>query len=74
MDLLFELYKTPQGQGVQWMPFMMILLKRILDSGFIDVHQAPGGVFIHGLRSNPDTLTLTAKGRAFLDELGVTEL
>jgi len=72
MDILFELYRS--GRGLMWPPFNHILLKRILDSGFIQIHQPQGGVIIMGMRTNPDTIMLTDKGRAFLNELGVHEL
>jgi len=74
MDILFELFKLPTGQSIQWPAFNNILLKRIIESDFIEVHEQEGGVFIGGMRSNPDTLTLTNKGREFLDDLGVEEL
>jgi hypothetical protein len=74
MDILFELYRLPAGRGVMWPPFMLILLKRTLDSGFIAVHQPNGQVIIGGMRTNPDTIVLTDKGRSFIDELGIHEL
>lgn len=74
MDVLFELYQEAEGQGLQWPPFNHILIKRIVDSGFVYVHQAPLVVDICGMRANPDVLTLTVSGREFLDDLGVHEL
>ena len=53
---------------------MMILLKRVLDSGFVDVQKAGGDVFIGGMQTNPDYILLTDRGRAFLADLGIHEL
>lgn len=72
MDILFELFKS--GQGLMWPPFMLILLKRILDSGFIEIHRPKGTISIGGMRTNPDTIALTQKGRDFLNDLGLHEL
>ena len=54
MDVLFELYGLPEGQGIQWPPFNHILLKRILESGFIQIHEPESVVHIGGMRTNPD--------------------
>jgi hypothetical protein len=74
LDILFELYRLGPGQGIQWPPFNHILLKRILESGFIQVIQPSGNVLIGGMRANPDHLVLTNKGREFVSELGLHEL
>ncbi len=74
IDILFELFRLPQDQGIMWPPFMMILLKRSLDSGFLNVIQQEGGVFLGGMKSNPDIITLTPKGRKFIEDMGLHEL
>jgi len=72
VDVLFELYKLPQGHGLQWPPYLMLLLKRLIDSGYIFRQESgPGGVFICGMKSNPDLLGITDKGRDFVDSLGL---
>jgi len=75
MDILFELYRQKAGVGILWPPFMHILLRRLLDSQFIGV-QSPSGqeVVISGMRTNPDTIFITDKGRAFIEELGLREV
>ncbi|MGA9215748.1 MAG: HNH endonuclease signature motif containing protein [Methylocella sp.] len=73
VDVLFEL--SSLSAAMQWPPFMLILLKRLLDASYIAVHrQEGGGVFIGGMRSNPDLITITPKGRSFIAELGLHEL
>ena len=74
MDVLFELYALDEKKGVFWPPYLLILLKRILESGFLEVERPPKAVTTGGMRINPDTLTLSKKGRQFLDELGIKEL
>jgi hypothetical protein len=74
MDLLFDLYRLLTGQSVMWPPVMHILIKRIIEAGYINVLVPPSSVEIGGLRQSPDLLSLTPKGRQFLDELGIEEL
>lgn len=74
MDILFELNKIPSGQGIMWPPFMHILLKRLIDSNYIQIIEQSGGVFIGGMKTNPDHLIITPSGRTFLSELGLHEM
>lgn len=74
MDVLFDLLKMPKDQMIQWPPFMHIMLKRVIEAGLVSVHAAQGGVFLMGMRANPDYVKLTDAGRHFLDEIGAHEL
>jgi len=74
IDILFELSKLPSGQGIHWLPFLLILLKRILDAGYIDVHSSPGSFTTFGMDMTPKILTLSAKGRDFINEIGIHEM
>lgn len=74
MDILFDLYQRPDGEGIQWPPFNHILLKRIIEAGLIEIREPSAGVSLGGMRASPDGLFLTHKGRAFLDEIGAHEL
>lgn len=71
MDILFE---TRRCGSVQWPAFNLILLKRILDSDFLQAIEPNGGARIFGMPVHPLTLSLTEKGKLFLDELGLKEL
>ena len=73
MDTLFELNRMPPGYGMPWVGFMLIMLKRILDSGFIFVREASTGM-IGNIKATPDVIFITAKGTAFLADLGIHEL
>jgi HNH endonuclease len=74
LDTLFELNRKPAGEGMPWLAFMLILLKRIMDSGFISVHEIPLGFTVGNIKTNPDKIAITPKGREFISDLGITEL
>jgi 5-methylcytosine-specific restriction endonuclease McrA len=81
LDVLFELKRT--GEGMPWVGFNLILLKRIIDSGFIAVHENNSAVtamgieteaFVGQIKTSPDIIAITPKGRQFIEELGISEL
>jgi HNH endonuclease len=74
MDVLTELYRATSEDGIPWLGFNLILLKRLLDSDFISVQELSSYSSIGDIRTTPDLIFITAKGRAFIDELGVHEL
>jgi hypothetical protein len=69
--VLFEAYRLPIGHGIQWPPFMRLLIKRLLETGYIARVEQKGGVFIGGMKSDPDFLVITEKGKEFVASLGV---
>lgn len=78
MDILFELYKLAENTALPWFSYMMILLKRIADSGFIKMHEVPAGMAIGlaggTLKTTPDLIMITPQGRSFIEDLGLHEL
>lgn len=75
MDLLFDASKLSEGQALLWPPIMNILIRRVLEAGYLDLRDQPGvHVSLGGLDQTPRLLTLSRRGRAFLDEMGVHEL
>lgn len=71
VDMLFEAYQT-SPRGIQWPPYLMLLIKRLLDSGFVQRHaNTNGGVFIGGMKSDPDVVALTKQGKEFVESLGL---
>ncbi|SED60470.1 HNH endonuclease [Rhizobiales bacterium GAS191] len=74
MDILFELYKNGQEVGMPWFAFHLILLKRICDSGFITFEETAIGLSMDNLKTNPDLIKITDKGRLFVEKLGLHEL
>ena len=71
VDVLFEVFRTPTGSGVHWPPFMVLLIKRLLEAGYIRRIESQGGVFLGGMKSNPDILVITEKGKEFVNSLGL---
>ena len=71
IDVLFEANLCQPGQSMDWPPFMRILIKRILDAGFVEIpDRQNGGVFVNKMRIDPDRLFITDKGREFIQGLG----
>jgi len=73
MDILFELVRVAPA-GVYWMPVMLIMLKRLLDSGFIVSRHTGVRIRSSGMDQSPITLHVTDKGSKFINELGIAEL
>jgi hypothetical protein len=74
MDVLFELSKLQVDEGMPWVSHMLIMLKRLLDSGFIYVHELEVGSFVMGIKSTHDMIEITTKGRQFISYLGLHKL
>jgi len=74
MDILFELSGAPADAGIPWPPFMNILLKRALESGFLTLHSPGGSIRVMGMQTSPEHLVVTPAGRSFVRELGLHEL
>ena len=74
IDVLFELFQMPPGNGMPWVTFNLILLKRILDSGFIGIREVAAGMTIGSIKTTPDLIFITEKGREFVQDLGMHEL
>ena len=73
VDLLFELYRAPLGSTVQFPSYLMLLVKRMIEAGYVQRIETPAGVVIGGMKSNPDYLLITDNGRRFVEELGLHE-
>jgi hypothetical protein len=72
--MLFELVRTGPGRGLLWPPHSRLLLKRLMDAGFIVWHPFPGQAEISGVSIAPEVVVLTDKGRAYVDSISVQEL
>jgi hypothetical protein len=64
----------PPDTGMPWVQYMLIHLKRLIDSGFISVHELSVGSFVGTIKTTPDMIAITNKGREFIDELGLHKL
>lgn len=74
MDVLFDLSSRPENKAGVFPKYMSLLLKRLLDSGFVDFGESLGGVAIGTptgrLELGPSELVITTKGREFVNSLG----
>lgn len=74
VDILFELSKLPPGQALIWPPFSLLLLKRLLDVGYIAATKSPAHMSISGINLTPELILLTDKGKSFINEIEIHEL
>ena len=74
IDVLFEANRTPIGKAIQWPPFMNILIKRICEAGFVNLSQSGGLAFVKGMQISPFDLTITQKGRDYIQMIGKEEI
>lgn len=73
VDMLFECAKAA-GRRLMWAPFNRLLLKRLIESGYIQYTTTPGGAIIGGMKSNPDYISITQKGRDYIASLAEINL
>jgi len=69
IDVLFELNKIPKEQAMQFPSYLILLIKRVLEVGYVQWIKTPAGVMIGGMKSNPDYLKITSEGREFVKSL-----
>ena len=72
VDILFEAYKIPSGNAMAYPPSMVLLVKRLLDAQYIQIQKDPrGSVSMLGIQTSSDLLSITQKGREYVDSLGI---
>lgn len=72
VDTLIDACKLPANRALPFPRGMERLLKRLIDSGFVALHENPNGsVAMFGIRSDPYLLAATDKGRQYFDSLGL---
>lgn len=69
IDILFELDKIPSDKALQFLPSLVIMVKRLLETGYVQLIVTPLGVMIGGMKSNPDYLKITPSGKEFVSQL-----
>jgi len=74
VDLLFEAYKLQPNKVLLLPTHMMLLAKRLVDAGYIKWTVRKAMAKVGGFKLNADHITITNKGREFIDALGVKEL
>jgi hypothetical protein len=74
MDVLFQLNSMPPHQGLPWLAYQLVFLKRLFDARYLFFQEQPGGFLMGDVKSNPDWIGITQAGRDFIAELGLHEL
>ena len=71
IDVLFEANACQPGESIPWLPLMRLLIKRILDAEYVKLSQrTTRTVFINDTLFSPDALSITDKGRQFIQDIG----
>lgn len=73
VDILFECARAAKQQ-LMWAPFNMLLLKRLIESAYVQYTITPSEVKISGMKSNPDYINITQKGLDYITSLGGVDL
>jgi DNA-binding MarR family transcriptional regulator len=73
LDILFQLYQAQEETTIPWPSFMHILIKRIVEAGYIAINKHQRPYFVSDMQIGPDYLVITPKGREFIQELGLHE-
>ena len=73
VDVLFELHDNSEKAALPFPPFMQLLIKRVLDAGYIRIEEPTGSVHSFGMQISPVYIFLTDKGRAYINSLGVDQ-
>jgi hypothetical protein len=68
MDVLEMLHDKQDNQAMPIHSHMILLVKLAIDDGLLRWEETKVGVRIGGLKSNPDFLFITDKGRRFMDD------
>ena len=74
LDILFELFNSAEGVEKQFPAFMLMLIKRIVDSGFVEITEGNTYIQVRDMKLNPSYLKLTNKGRGFISHLNESDL
>lgn len=73
VDMLFECYKAFQKNtsSVPFVMYLIIMVKRLIDAGYITVSRANIAMKIGGLDNSPIYLTITRSGIDYIESLGL---
>ena len=74
MDILFELFNSAVGSYIPWPSYLNILIKRILDSGYVEIKYSGVQMDFGAIRAAPDLMIMTDEGRNFIEKIASTEI
>ncbi|MBF0109279.1 MAG: HNH endonuclease [Magnetococcales bacterium] len=69
IDFLYETYliRDNKNTGIQFPPYLILLIKRLLESGFLSRTVTQGGVYLMEMKSSPDIYRITNIGIDFIE-------
>lgn len=73
VDMLFECYSAwrTKGGGIPFAKYLLLLIKRLIDVEYVNIHRGNVGVMIGGLDNSPVYIYLSDKGREYVESLGI---
>jgi hypothetical protein len=71
IDVLFELRPLPPSQAKWWPPYLYLLVKRLLDAGYVQILPSNYQAQIGPMQLKLDYLVITEAGRRYIDDLGL---
>jgi hypothetical protein len=74
LDLIFELARLPQSNGLPYLSIHYLLVKSILDDGLVQIIETKGGVLMMGVKMSPDIIVITEKGRNFVSDFSKKDI
>ncbi|MFQ6088560.1 MAG: HNH endonuclease [Candidatus Methanofastidiosia archaeon] len=74
IDILFELNKRSQNQPISFPSHSILLLKRIIESGYVKWVKQPPIMNIGGIKISYDLLSITERGQEFINSLSLEEM
>lgn len=74
MDVLFELAYSDENGAISFPQYLYLLIKRLLDAGFVRFKTSGGLLFMGGVKVNPDYLVITDKGLRFVESLELEDI
>lgn len=74
IDLLYELMKQSLGEKYQFLPFLKLLIKRIIDAGYISYEETMAQVAMGDIKLNPDLVEITSLGRQFVQDISLKNI
>lgn len=59
--------RTSEG-GIPFLSYLVLLIKRILEEGLVEIKEMNAGMKIGNIKTTPDILSITPKGRRFMTD------
>lgn len=74
VDLLYELINLYPGEKYQFLPFLRLLIKRLLEAGYVTYEETMAQVAMGNIKLNPDLIEITDSGRQFIRDISIKNI